>query len=209
MKKIKSLVLLAFLLFTSSGCGDDYIDSVKEGIFPRYSNSVTVGNALEYWAKQQNCDSTKWEKIITERKEIVVSFSCVIEKDSNLIKEYTDSFNKDYESSMARFKRDLDFYKNNRNEQLRIEEEIKSLKADKEIFSEALQQFDKIETLFQFALTADNESFDIRFLGFVYYFLDGTGFITGTEGTDILRFAYKGYTDFIPRLGPYHYKNRG
>ncbi len=208
MKKIKSLVLLAFLMFTSSGCGDDYIDSVKNGVFPRYSNSVTVGNALEYWAKQQKCDSTKWEKIITERKEIVVSFSCVIEKDSNLIKEYTDYFNKDYESSMARFKRDLDFYKNNRNEQLRIEEEIKSLKADKDIFSEALQQFDKIETLFQFSLAADNESFNIRFLGFVYYFLDGTGYIT-RSGADILKFAYKGYTDFIPRLDPYHYKNRG
>ena len=92
MKKIKSLVLLAFLLFTSSGCGDDYIDSVKEGIFPRYSNSVTVGNALEYWAKQQKCDSTKWEKIITERKEIVVSFSCVIEKDSYPIEREIESF---------------------------------------------------------------------------------------------------------------------
>lgn len=78
MQKIRFIITTVVAIFIFSGCGNSYVDSVKNGVLPKYSNSVTVGNALEYWAKQQNCDSTKWEEFETEREEIVVSFTCTI-----------------------------------------------------------------------------------------------------------------------------------
>lgn len=225
MKKIKSLVLLAFLMFTSSGCGDDYIDSVKNGVFPRYSKSVTLGNALEYWAKIQNCDSTKWEKIITERKEIVVSFSCVIEKDSYPINREVESFNSKYTNKMASYEEEIKDNKKRIQENLNnpnipgnylislnssiltTEKKMNSLKVEKELFFESIQQFDKLEYLFQFLVAADGESFNIGFVGTEFHYLDGKSYSIRAPYNLLLE-VYKGRVVFS-ELSSYFYENRG
>lgn len=75
---VSLLSLGAMSLLT--GCGND-VDVVKNGVLPAYSENVTVGNAVESWAKTQECTATNWESIITEREEKIIQFTCELNLD--------------------------------------------------------------------------------------------------------------------------------
>lgn len=65
------------VLFT--GCND--ISTVKNGVLEDFSESLTVGQALETW-KTQECLDTKWDSFTTDRGEKVVSFTCPLDVES-------------------------------------------------------------------------------------------------------------------------------
>lgn len=69
-KKYITMIAVA-LLFT--GCND--ISTVKDGVLEDFSESLTVGKALETWNAQE-CLDTEWDSYSTDRGEKVVSFTC-------------------------------------------------------------------------------------------------------------------------------------
>lgn len=79
VKIIFKCISIASMLTIFSGCSDD-ISSVKNGVLPEYSNSITLGQALDGWS-EQGCDSTNWESITTDRGEKIVQFICEIDGD--------------------------------------------------------------------------------------------------------------------------------
>jgi DNA repair exonuclease SbcCD ATPase subunit len=66
------------------GCGDGGIDGVKKGVMTKYSNNLTVGQALESWSKTQKCTKVKWESFTTERGEKMVNFTCTVQGEAQL-----------------------------------------------------------------------------------------------------------------------------
>lgn len=76
---IKSLTLVSVMLLWG-GCSNE-VSGVKDGVLPAFSNSLTVGQALEGWSAQE-CTDKKWESITTERGEKVVQFTCEVNTDT-------------------------------------------------------------------------------------------------------------------------------
>ena len=67
-----------------SACSDSDVNGVKNGVMKNFSQSLTVGQAIDSWSKTQKCDTTQWEAFKSARGEKFVSFKCSIEKESSL-----------------------------------------------------------------------------------------------------------------------------
>jgi hypothetical protein len=77
VKNIKYFVILGIsILFL--GCSSD-IDKVKDGVISQYSDSVTVGNVFDAWAKTEECVNTSWEELTTPQKAKYVQFTCQLD----------------------------------------------------------------------------------------------------------------------------------
>lgn len=77
------LIASGVFILALSGCGNSDIDGVKNGIMKNFSQTLTVGQAIDSWSKTQKCDATKWESFKSERGEKIVSFECFIEKEAS------------------------------------------------------------------------------------------------------------------------------
>ena len=82
---IKHFILLVSLFFMT-GCFNNDINIVKDAVIDKISKTITVGQALDSWAKTQKCDSIIWESFETDRGENIVQFVCEIENLSTLDK---------------------------------------------------------------------------------------------------------------------------
>lgn len=82
--KFLKLGVSAVIVLIFSACSDNDVNGVKNGVMKNFSQSLTVGQAIESWAKTQKCDTTKWESFKTDRGEKIVSFKCSVEKESSL-----------------------------------------------------------------------------------------------------------------------------
>lgn len=69
-----------------TGCFNNDINIVKDAVIDKISKTITVGQALDSWAKTQKCDSIIWESFETDRGENIVQFVCEIENLSTLDK---------------------------------------------------------------------------------------------------------------------------
>ena len=148
--------------------------SIKSGVMPRYSRSVTVGNALEYWAKQQNCDDSYWEEYKSERGEQVVSFSCIFSRWAYDFKALEDTSNyKYYKKEIERYPKDMD-----------------KLKKWEEYYTAVTEEFIEFEYRFEFLISLDGKSFDEGFTGAVWHFIDDKTYEKGNNY--LLKIAYRG-----------------
>lgn len=68
------------------GCSS-YVSSVKDGILLEYSKNITIGQALDSWAKTHECSNAQWESIETIQGAKVVQFTCAIDINSLRTKE--------------------------------------------------------------------------------------------------------------------------
>lgn len=157
------------------------IKSVKNGVMPKYSRSVTVGNALEYWAKQQNCDHSYWEDYKTKRGEQVVSFSCIFNRWAYDFKPLEDTeIYKSYKKTIERYPSDID-----------------KLKKWEEYYTAVTEEFIEVEYRFEFLISLDSKSFKEGFTGAVWHFTDDK--IYEQANNYLLKIAYKGNKeDFNP-----------
>lgn len=168
------------------------IKFVKNGVIPRYSTSVTIGNALEYWAKQQNCDSTTWEEYETERKELVVSFSCFIDRYDFPIIEDTNNYKfykKEIESCQpSRYIGEgwKKYYTYNADK----------IKEWEKYYSDVSSEFTQFEYLFQFLISVDGKTFNKGFSGYKWYFMDGKTY--EQPNNYLLQIAYRGNKEENP-----------
>ena len=189
-KKIKfifKIIVLSFIFlgygnaaphaYEDSDSGEKFIKTedspsikfVKNGVMSGYSSSVTVGNVLEYWAKQQNCDSTNWEEYETERKELVVSFSCFINKYNFSALENTNNY-KFYKKEIENCQPSKYIgegwkkcYSDNTDK----------LKEWEKYYTSVSNEFIQFEYIFQFLISLDGKTFNKGFTGYKWYFLDG------------------------------------
>lgn len=148
------------------------IKFVRNGVMPGYSNSVTLGNALEYWAKQQNCDYTYWEDYKTEREEQIVNFRCIFNEYKFKALEDTDVY-KSYKKSIERYPSD-----------------INELKKWEEYYTTISKEFLQFEYLFQFLVSLDGKTFNEGFKGLIYHFEDGKTYEQANPY--LLQIAYRG-----------------
>lgn len=189
-KKIKfifKIIVLSFIFlgygnaashaYEDSDSGEKFIKTedspsikfVKNGVMSGYSSSVTVGNVLEYWAKQQNCDSTNWEEYETDRKELVVSFSCFINKYNFTALENTNNY-KFYKKEIENCQPSKYIgegwkkcYSDNTDK----------LKEWEKYYTSVSNEFIQFEYIFQFLISLDGKTFNKGFTGYKWYFLDG------------------------------------
>ena len=82
--KFLKLGVSTVIVFIFSACSDSNVNGVKNGVMKNFSQSLTVGQAIDSWSKTQKCDTTKWEAFKSDRGEKIVSFKCSIEKESSL-----------------------------------------------------------------------------------------------------------------------------
>jgi len=82
--KFLKLGVSAIIVLIFSACSDSNVNGVKNGVMKNFSQSLTVGKAIDSWSKTQKCDTTKWEAFESERGEKIVSFKCSMEKEASL-----------------------------------------------------------------------------------------------------------------------------
>lgn len=82
--KFLKLGVSAIIVLIFSACSDSNVNGVKNGVMKNFSQSLTVGQAIDSWSKTQKCDTTKWEAFESERGEKIVSFKCSMEKEASL-----------------------------------------------------------------------------------------------------------------------------
>lgn len=193
---MKNLVLTAIvgigatLMF--SGCNSE-VSGVKDGTLPAFSNSLTVGKALDGWSAQE-CTDKKWESVTTERGEKVVQFTCEVNVDG--LKRQEDMAENISDDSYTKAQSDLKVAEDaNTNASKKFDSmgggdpdftnaqaEVSNTYAAKESAYKAVQEIGEHlarkqvkngKFVIQFLLSADGKSFEPGYSGIEYTFEDG------------------------------------
>lgn len=203
---LKKHTVIISLTILFSGCRET--DTVKNGILHDFSNSLTVGKALETWSAQE-CTDTEWNSFTTNRDEKIVSFTCKLDVKS--IKTNFDNLVTDEESAKA--EADYKKAKSEATESMNVSHEDVYSHNAKAITDAALKKIDasyeaenkladinsrlarkklsgaQLEILF--SISVDDKSFTPSNAGIKYIFEDGKTYLDDIHSRIALLKAYQ------------------
>jgi len=189
--KILLKIFIVIEIFFSITYASSKVDIIKNGLIEDYSSDITIGEALNIWSKKTNCKDAKWLESKNERQESIVSFSCFANKEDVIdVKQETDFAYRQYtgriKDTIQRDEKWLEEqYKNNqagqealkariRENQKKLEKQVVEFEEWKKAYMEVMNNLDKVEFLFRFAVFEDPKGFHERFIGKVYHMKDLT-----------------------------------
>lgn len=202
----KGYILIIALSIFFAGCKD--IDTVKDSVLEDYSESLTLGQALDTWTAQE-CLDTTWDSYTTDRGEKIVKFDCDLDVES--IKTSSDKSVSDEES--AKMLAVYEKAKNEASKAMKISHEAVYSPDAKVLTDKALEKVDasyeaekkmaEINTRLAkkkltdaklgilFLISSDGKSFSPGGTGIIYTFEDGKNYFKDIHPAIALLKAYQ------------------